>query len=781
MFIKEFMIHLYGPLRDRRGTLSPGFNLLLGQNEAGKTLTIDALVKLLLGRQAREKEFERLQRVEGQPAGFVIIENGLGETVKLPEQGDLTALTGLTPDECANIFVIRNSNLAIVRESEFYTSVTDRLTGLRTDEIAKIANKLYDIARLTPTGQFRNAGDDKLKSRLEEARAAADQIENLHARLLKDGFDELEKEQVDCLEELNAVTAQLEALEQARQREKYEKGRRALEQLRQANRQLAATRHFTAAGERLWADSERELSRLEQEEEGLLAALKDKEDELCEINRLLQERQRKFRQLDERKQTLDEDIRPALKNYTARKEAWVRREEQSRFYSAAAVAAAVILALSTLGALLNPGPFFYVLAALTAAAAAFSWLALNRRARERGDLAVTLEQLKTTLARLGLNSEDEASVHRVVQLAAEEYTGEYAALESLKADASVLTREVTTLRDSALPACLIKRRKAAAALSEIKREAGCETLRQYTIRLHEKHEAEQAVSGRSGILESLFGSSAAGLEKSVAAWTISLEELAPYAEASPDINADDRAAAALKVQRQALKERKADVEVQMEHAAQELRQIERQVNQALQSTEDYLYCQTTADLLAVKAKLTAFVQEHHRLQEDALQVISIFEAIAGEEKARVAELFGAASPISAHFREITAGLYESVSYDGGRGLITVQRRDGANLIADKLSGGAYDQLYLSIRLALAEKLLKGEPGFLIMDDPFIKSDDARLRRQLQTLLQIAAAGWQILYFSAKEEVREALAQDISKGEVNQIETRESGPGTEYTK
>lgn len=772
MFIKEFMINLYGPLRDRRIDFSPGFNLLLGRNEAGKTLTIDALVKLMLGRRAREKEFERLQRVEAQPAGFVIIEDGRTGMFKLPEQGDLTAVTGLTPDECANIFVIRNSNLAITRESEFYTGVTDRLTGLRTNEIAGITKKLYDLARITPTGQFRNAGEDKLKSRLEEAQAASDQIDSLHARLLEEGFDQLEKEQADCLEQLNAVTAELEALEQARQREKYEKGLQALQQLRQASRQAAAARHFTAAGERHWAGSEREVSRLEQEEERLLAALKEKEHGLLKLSQLVQERQRKFQQLEERKRTLDDDIRPGLKSYAARKEAWIRRENHGRLYSFTAIAAAALLALCVFGALLNPGTFFYLLTILTAAATAFSWLSVSRLAGERGALAVTLEQLKTALARLDLSGEDEASVHRALQQAAEEYTAEHTALESLKGDASVLSREISALRDSALPACRMELRQAAEALGVLKRQAGCETLRQYSARLQEKQEAEQAVAGRSGSLESLFGVPAAGLEESVAAWTVALEELAPYAGASPDLSADDRTAVALKERRQTLEERKAAAEAQMKETLKELLEIERQANQALQSTEDYLYCQTTADLLAVKAKLTALIKEHHLIQVDARAVISIFETIAGEEKARIAALFGAESPVSAYFREITAGLYESVSFDGERGMITVQRRDGANLIAEKLSGGAYDQLYLSIRLALAEKLLKGEPGFLIMDDPFIKSDTGRLHRQLQTLLQIAAAGWQILYFSAKEEVQEALAQDISGGVVNHIPLRE---------
>ena len=88
-----------------------------------------------------------------------------------------------------------------------------------------------------------------------------------------------------------------------------------------------------------------------------------------------------------------------------------------------------------------------------------------------------------------------------------------------------------------------------------------------------------------------------------------------------------------------------------------------------------------------------------------------------------------------------------------------------------MSAGTYDQLYLSIRLALGEKLLKGEKAFFIMDDPFIKSDKNRLENQIKLSIKISQSGWQILYFSAKAEVKEALKEFVENGTVNLLETR----------
>ncbi len=56
-----------------------------------------------------------------------------------------------------------------------------------------------------------------------------------------------------------------------------------------------------------------------------------------------------------------------------------------------------------------------------------------------------------------------------------------------------------------------------------------------------------------------------------------------------------------------------------------------------------------------------------------------------------------------------------------------------------------------------------------MDDPFIKADPDRLRRQIETLKRITELGWQVMYFSAKGEIKEALREDIDCGNINYVE------------
>ena len=218
-----------------------------------------------------------------------------------------------------------------------------------------------------------------------------------------------------------------------------------------------------------------------------------------------------------------------------------------------------------------------------------------------------------------------------------------------------------------------------------------------------------------------------------------------------------------------LEEKLKDINEIMKAIRKDLDDIERKVNEILRLEEEYLHCKTLVDLEAVKDELQKFVDECENNRSNVLEVIRIFEEIEAEEKEKVSELFGRGSSTSKYFGEITDGLYEEVVFNREEERIKVRRKDNMMLEAEKLSGGAYDQLYFSIRLALGERLLENKKGFFIMDDPFIKADPDRLRRQIETLKRITELGWQVMYFSAKGEIKEALREDIDCGNINYVE------------
>jgi uncharacterized protein YhaN len=153
----------------------------------------------------------------------------------------------------------------------------------------------------------------------------------------------------------------------------------------------------------------------------------------------------------------------------------------------------------------------------------------------------------------------------------------------------------------------------------------------------------------------------------------------------------------------------------------------------------------------------------------AQHAIRIFEDISADESQKVKDLFGEGSKAAKYFKYITGGDYVSVNFEPEKDTVVVERSDNIMFRAVDLSQGTYDQLYLAIRLSLADMILKEEPGFFIFDDPFLTSDEERLIKQLNVLQELAADGWQILYFTVKGEVLDKLSSLIKKGKVDRVD------------
>jgi len=743
------------------------FNLFFGKNEDGKTLTIDALVKLLLGPNIRD--FERIGRVEENPEGYVIIEDDKGKEIKLPEKGSLTKLAGLTPSECRNIFVIRNSNLSITRESEFYTNVTDQLTGLRIEEISQIKEILREIGKITPSGILRDIKDEKLKTRMENAKDLMGKIRGLAKEIKEERFDELEEESVRHREEIDRSIQKIENFEDARKREKYEKGKEGLDKFKEALEKLKDLEIYNGDDEQLWKDCEKAIQRYAGEKEALLMDLKENEKEFRETSEKLKEKERDFRVFDERKKKLNDEVKPELKNYEIKAGELALQEGKSRFFTSVGIISAILLGISLLGIIISPSLLFYILAVSFSISTVVSWIFKFQFVRDKAWLAGVFERIKLTLSKFGLGVDDIKGIFSNIQKFDEEYSRKADELEKIRIDKKVIESDIGKLREARIPEIDRKIKKARDKIDDIKRKSREESLPGYLRKIELKQKHEKSIGEQGSILKSIFGEKSKVREKNVSHWDREIEDLEKYKDKAKNIKYNENTASKLKEKRQSIERELKKIKDKMRSFQKKLEGVERRINGILQLEGEYLYCKTSVDLDAVRNELQEFINENESNKDTVLKVMKTFEEIEREEKEKVSQLFGKDSSIAKYFNRVTNGLYEEVLFNQEIGKIEVRRKDGVILEAGKLSGGAYDQLYLSIRLALGEKLLRGKNGFFIMDDPFIKADPERLQRQIETLKKISELGWQVMYFSAKGEVRAALEEDIKKGAINHVE------------
>lgn len=645
MKIKEFLITRYGPLKNKNPFQLADFNLFWGKNEEGKTLTIDALVKRLLG--INVKDFERIDRVEENPEGYVILEDDEGKDIKIPEEGDLTKNTDLTSSECRNIFIIRNSELSIARESKFYTNVTDKLTGLRTEDISSIKKKLQEIGKLTRPDSDASLSDDvrwgKIKTKVKDAKELVEYIDELKRKIKDEKFNLIEEEISKTTEKIRGVEQEISNLENAQKREMYEKSNNELKKLKISLKNLKVLN------------------------------LKEKEKLNLKLN-----------------------------NYEEKREKLLLQNPISIFFTKATIFSTILLLVSIFGFTIRPLPFLSNLIYLFIFSTAILGIFPCYFAIKKVLLATTLRKIKISALQIGVGG------------------------EGIK----VIRSNINSVDEN----------------------------------LRSKDEARIK-------LDSYFGKINNDLEKNILFWDQKIDELKEYEDKAKGIEYDENRLSQLKINRGDYLSKKDKLQKKMESFRDDLKYVENESNRILLLEGEYLHCNTSVDLNAIRKQLKDFIDKIENNKDTSLDVIKIFEEIETEEKEKISELFGKGSSVSRYFKEITGGLYEEVFFNQNVEKIAVKDTYGKILEAGKLSGGTYDQLYLSIRLALGEKLLKGKKGFFIMDDPFVKADPDRLQRQIKTLKSISESGWQILYFSAKGEVKNALKKEIEDGSINYIEIK----------
>ena len=770
MKIKEFSITHYGPLPDTGKILLDKFNLFFGKNEDGKTLTIDAFVKLLLGRNM--KDFQNINRVDEKPEGYIIIEDDKGKEIKLSRKKDLTKTVGLTTSECRNIFIIRDSDLSITQESEFYTNVTDRLTGLRTKEIFSIKKKLQELGRLTRAESDSDFSDKKefeyIKSRVNSASGLLGEINTLKDKIKKEKFDLLEEESVKYKEEIEGVKQEVVNLENARKREKYEKGKESLDKLTVTLEKFKNLEIYNENDMQLWRDCEKDVKNYSEEKKGHLTALQQNEEEFKETNGKLREAERDFQVFDDRKKKLDNEIKPELKNYETKSGYLTKKERISRFFISIGIISAILFGISLLGVIRNASLPFYILAVFFLILTVISGVVKFQLVKDEAWLAKEFERIKLNLSKYGLDAKDIEEILLKIQKFDEEYDKKNSELQDIKRKKENLEGKINELQNTTIPNIDKKIKDAGDKIDEIKIKSGEESLGKYTEKVKSKQKLERLIEEQKSVLKSHFGGNSEKLEESISQWEEDIGILAEYKEKSKEIKYSEAAVSEFEEKKRGFEEKLEEINDKMVSLQKEMEDVQGKANKILGAEEEYLYCKTSVDLEAVEDRLQRFINKNESNKDNALEAIKIFEEIEVEEKEKVSELFGEESSISKYFNEITDGFYKEVTFNQETEGIEVKRMDGEILGAEKLSGGAHDQLYFSIRLALGKKLLKGNKGFFILDDPFVKADPDRLKRQIDTLKNITKLGWQVLYFSAKGEIYNALKIEIENGTVNYI-------------
>ncbi|MCJ7505889.1 AAA family ATPase [Candidatus Bathyarchaeota archaeon] len=644
MRIKEVNIQRYGTLRPFHAKFQSNVSIIFGPGGSGKTLIIDAILRMLLGRDG--SKFVRHKEVDETPAGYIVVEKE-GKEFKLGDKRRLSDIPGLelAPTELKNIFVIEDADLEISHEDEFYGRVTDKLIGVRTEDIGRIRHELLARGRLAPKLELLDKHPHKVRTKLNDAKKLRDNIREYVDKARSEGIDKLEKEKLDLRWSLKRSKETIELLEKAKKKSEFDRLEAAFDE---------AKKNSQALGE--FPDKNR------------ISALQGRLSNFGE----------------------DEERRPRLEREIG---SW---KEQSKYLLVSTVVAFAVVAIFGFGLISLILPFILFLTFLVSL---YEWLQCDRG----------LAQLETTRRLL------------------------------LKDAQQIVRTRVVTVEE---------------AEEEITRIS------------KEREEKEATFNQKKGILAKDLQIDERDPGKFMQKAEDALAKLRQKIDPSTPVEYDGNKLEEQRVRQESERQRLEEIEKQLQKHQKAIQVFSDNAQQLPFTDEfsDFTLDFQVANLWSLDELVRWLGHYIERIEKDAelsREAYRIFEELESREKAKSEELFGKRNPASKIFRRITSGMFEEVKYDSSSRAILVTRSQGKKLQkASELSRGEWTQLYTAIRMALGQELLKGEKGFFIVEEPFIHADSERLLNEFDMLKRLSKAGWQTIYFTAKDEIKTGLPKQM---------------------
>lgn len=224
MKINQIWIQHYGPLQ-KELPLEADINVIQGPNESGKSLLVEALLKEFVNGSISDT------RLDQDPDGFVEFtiegegKEKLGDGDTLSEFWDEWYNREVRPNELRNIFVVRNGDLSF-SDNDFYSHITDKLTGRRVEDIDEVKDSLLGAGRITEArmnvsshSKYNDAGDH-----LEDAKKLRKEVSEYIEYAREEDLVEKETQYFDAKSREEELQDKQEKLEKAKEAsEKQEK------------------------------------------------------------------------------------------------------------------------------------------------------------------------------------------------------------------------------------------------------------------------------------------------------------------------------------------------------------------------------------------------------------------------------------------------------------------------------------------------------------------------------------------------------------------------------
>ena len=757
-------IDRYGPLTGCRPACDNDITIVAGPNESGKTLYLEGILQLLEPNVTAH--MDPGPRVDQSPTGRVIVEDGSdGHTC-----GDGTALSDVSridPNHLYNLFVIRDSDLALPDGSEYYTSLVEHLGDIHTTEIEAIRDGLVDEGRLTPANLNLANRSYNTKEVKQEADSLASDIETYLETAKQQEIPELEHQRFTVQNELQTVEDQLTTQRTVKDIATIEDAAEQLETYTTATEQLQKTTVDRDTLDELRGQKQ-SLSQVSNRIDDIDSTLDRKQTELENQREVLSDARVRHTELAQRESDVDR-VETELDTYREQaadiatddsETGFESRLEQRRYVTIAGLVGAGLAG----GAGALTGSFgALLLGVVLLVIAVGAWVSHRRLTARAAEADAHEEKLLQTARDVGFDVQEPADVAPLIR----EYRDELDAAESrvteLDAEVDQLEDRVEEL-ERTLQDKITEQQQLQTELTSTLEDADVESISEYEDRVEDMEAQDNRRSQAETILIRELGEpDAENPEEKIEYWE---SDLAARRSSIGDLDIDadhyeEAELERLENKQGELEGKLNEITSNLDEHQDKLDSFERQATELsplpFVESAPRLQARTIDGLRTLAEDVAEFATEIERNAALSKKAITILDTIKKEEEQKVATLFDPDGPASTILSQLTDGRYTAVDYDPESESLEVQATDGHAFTPEQLSRGTRDQLYFAARLSLAKQLLGGDPGFLLLDDPFLAADSTRLQNGFETLQELADDGWQIVYLTAKKEVQDRMA------------------------
>jgi len=807
IWISDINVWSYGPLTSINFShLPPGLVLIYGPNEAGKTLLMESILKSIL---ILSGDFNKNDRIDSDPNSKIVINKKKGDNLEsftFPE--DRKILTKILEMDLKNqpldrifrnTFIIRNSDLNISEEKSYFSTVSNIVMGWDYDDLDNVKINIRNFGRLTKESSsikssLINRGSSKIKDLRKNAIKLINEISKYSKEYKEEDFEKCEIEILELKKQMKENKNRIKELRNIENKSKYVKSKHYIDKFIDRSQKLEPLKEFhNISLEKLNLinnnidDSKSKLIVVESTISGDTVELKKSKHNQEEIRVKLEELDQKRTDFDILSKNLE-----GWSNFSDNVKDAQNNKQYINFCYIFAVIALITLSGSIVSLILGLdliGFIFMIFGIIFG-------LMISYDLRKYFKYSTMFRRIQTIIYnsnKVGINifnnDKSKEEISEIIKFESvptliywlEEIENEkkeyYELYSNLKLNFNDATSRIKVIDEN------INRNKKSEeeynkSIDQYQEEKqvflnilNATDDDDFNSRYNNRKILESKIEKYESHLQEFFGSDTKTIEQ----WQLKLtEKYEKYKDKQVEVV--ENLSEIHKEQEEIHNKIEDDLPQQIEGLSDKLLQHRKKLDSFAKEqnslklidfkiVDENLEVNTIYQLEELFQKVNELITLIENDKELALLALEIFEEIEKEETDRIIKLFKSAD-ISYLFNKITNERYTDViftsDYEKEKKYLKVKKKDGHTLLSHLLSLGTRDQLLFSIRFALAKKLLKGNLGFFLIDDAFITSDPKRLKNQFEILKHFAEEGWQIIYFSNKEEILKIFEDDHNK-------------------